>query len=544
MEEDSLQQVECRVCYKTKPFSEFVKDKAYKNDIRPECKECRQKRMNSYLEKWKKERTQKTPPEEKKCSSCMQTKPVSDYTKDKYSKDGLSHYCRDCKAKRHKALVDKWKKERKQRQEIPDEKTCNTCHRLLSKTCFTSNVGSKDGLNGICKECEKKQVKRYKKRWKEERAQRHEKISEKKCPSCNRVLDLSFFYSSNAHKDGLSFYCKSCELKNQALHRDKWEEEREKNQIKTPREKECNVCHRTLPAALFYKNRALKDGLHSTCIQCEKNRGRDYRDNWTAQRKHKNAPGEKECIICHRKLPISMFYKNIRRKDGYNNSCMDCEKQRGLRYVEKWKDERIQGKKDEGFTLFPSFEKKCKMCKKTLPISLFYKKSRSKDGLSPNCRNCDLILAKENSLKRKSKGIKKEIPVEKFCKRCQRMLPSSMFHRLWSAGDGLAPHCKDCKREIYRDYLNKPGVRERLSGYKKEYRERPGVKEHERKRARKYSKKPSVREKRKAYFKEYYGRPEVKEKRKKYLNEYYSRPEVKKRVKQYYVDYQNRKKTA
>ena len=238
-----------------------------------------------------------------------------------------------------------------------------------------------------------------------------------------------------------------------------------------------------------------------------------------------------------------MFYKNIRRKDGFNNTCVDCDKQRGLRYVEKWNTERNHEKKDDGFTLFPSFEKKCKMCKKTLPTSMFYKKSRSKDGLSPYCKNCDLILAKRNLLRRKNKDIKREIPSEKYCKRCRRMLPSSMFHRLWSSGDGLAPHCKDCKREIYKNYLNKPGVKERLSRYKKEYRKRPGVKQQERKRARKYSKKPSVKEKRKAYFKEYYSRPEVKERRKKYLEEYYSRPDVKERVKQYYVDYKNRKKS-
>ena len=42
-----------------------------------------------------------------------------------------------------------------------------------------------------------------------------ESIKEKECPSCHRILPVSKFYESNSHKDGLSFYCKECELQNQ-----------------------------------------------------------------------------------------------------------------------------------------------------------------------------------------------------------------------------------------------------------------------------------------------------------------------------------------
>jgi hypothetical protein len=451
--------------------------------------------------------------------------------------------CRDCKSKKQQALVEKWKKERFQGQNISQEKRCIYCQRTLPSSQFGGNIRSKDGLSNICKECQKKRKEEYKNRWREERGQNPEAISEKECPSCHRILDVSEFYQSNSHKDGLSFYCKECELNHQKKHRAEWKEDRALHRVKIPREKECNICHRVLPTSNFYKNRAFKDGLHSTCIQCETSRSRDYRNKWLEERSsNKILPEEKECATCHRTLSISMFYKNIRRKDGFTSSCIDCEKQRGIEYIEKWKEERGQKGANGSFTLFPAFEKECNICHRILTVAQFYKKSRSKDGLSSNCIECELKLTKERRLKRKKTRKKTVIPEEKFCKKCQRTLPSSKFHKNCDSSDGLARYCGECKNKMHKEYRSKPGVMEKLSEYKKEYRNRPGIREHERKRARKYARRPYVKEKRSAYYKEYYSRSEVKERRKKYLKEYYTRPKVKERVKQYYLEYQKRKK--
>ncbi len=544
MEANILKNIECRVCHQIKPLTEFPKDKASKIGYRNECKQCKQKRSKALQKKWEKERLErKDIPQEKKCNDCHQIKPISEFTKDKNSKDGLSHYCKYCKAKRHQNLVLKWKEERSKRKEITHEKKCSRCQRILPVIRFGSNIRSKDGLSGMCKECHNKQSKEYKERWKKDRLQNPINLTQKKCPSCQRLLNKSEFYEMYSYKDGLSFYCKECELKHQKKHKKKWEKERNTNLIKIPKEKKCIICHRILLANKFYKNRSSKDGLNSVCIQCDSNRQKEYMIRWKEElSKNRISLKEKKCAMCKRILPISMFYKNKRHKTGLSSSCIECINQRSRDYIVKWDKQRAEKETIDTFTLFPSFEKICNTCNRMLPKSQFYKKSRSKDGLSSNCIECDLKLVKEMRIKRKSKKIKQEIPEEKFCKKCQRMLPSSEFHRLWSTGDGLAMHCKECKSEIYKDYLKKPGVKKRLSDYKKEYRTRPGIKEHERKRARKYSKRPYVKEKRKTYLKEYYSRPEVKLRRKKYLKEYYNRPEVKERVKLYYQEYQNKKK--
>ena len=544
----SLKKIECRTCHQKKPINEFVKDKTCKNGYRDECKQCKEKRNKKYLVKWAEERSTKTIPEEKKCNYCHQIKPISDYTMDKHSKDGFSHSCRDCKTLKQQKLVEKWKKERIQNKNIiPPAKRCIKCKQILPVSQFGSNIRSKDGLSNICRKCQKKRTSEYKKRWQEEQLLLQKTGNTKnfkKCPSCGQTLDRSDFYISRSHKDGLSFYCKKCELQSQKKHRNIWESKRTKELVRTPRNKTCNICNKTLPLTSFYKNRAFKDGYSSTCILCEINRQKNYKRKWAETRtKNKNNVEEKECVTCHKILPVSSFYSNIRHKDGFTSSCIDCKKQKQQEYIVKWKSERSKISVDNDFTLFPSFEKKCNICKRVLPRVCFYKKTRSKDGYSSNCIDCELGLAKERRINRKKKHKKIVIPVEKFCKRCQRMLPSSMFHKNCDSSDGLAIYCGECKNKMHKEYRGKPGVLEKLKAYTREYRSRPSVREHERKRARKYSRRPYVKKKRKAYLEEYYSHPEVIERRKIYLRNYYSRPDVKERVRLYYLEYQKKKKT-
>ena len=213
-----------------------------------------------------------------------------------------------------------------------------------------------------------------------------------------------------------------------------------------------------------------------------------------------------------------MFYSNIRKKDGLTSVCIDCSKKKGNEYILKWEKERSRKNQQIDFTLFPDYEKKCKSCNRILPISMFYKKIRSKDGLSSNCIECDRKYVKDRRLLKKKNRKKPKIPKEKLCKKCNRTLPSSEFHKNCDSSDGLARICRDCKNKLQREYFSRPEVKKKLSEYKKEYRDRPGVREHERRRARKYSKRPYVKEKRKAYLKEYYSRSEVKERIKRRKN--------------------------
>lgn len=534
---------ECHGCHQVKPITEFSQYMGSKDGFDHLCKECKAKKQKEHILRWEKERAKRIDlPKEKECKSCHKIKPISEFGKDKHRKDGLYHVCKECKNKRHQRLIQRWEKKRSQKVDIPDEKTCIKCQRVLPVSQFTKSINYKDGLDNICKECWSQRRKENKARWREERLRKPDSITQKKCPSCRRVLPISGFYKVDGRKDGLSFYCKECELKKQREYSQKWEEERSQRKTE-PKEKECNICHRVLPISKFYKNRRFKDGINATCIECETKRKREYIVSWKENRdQKKDYPPEKECIKCHRVLPISHFNKNKRRKDGLTSACKDCEVKQQEKYIVKWAEERKQHQEDDSFTLFPTFEKRCNICKRILPTFQFYKNSRRKDGLSSNCIECELKIAKDLRIKRKKKRRKTVIPKEKFCKKCQRLLPSSEFHKNCDSSDGLAMYCRECKNKMYKEYRNRPEVHKRMLDYWKQHSKDPKVVQRRREWSREYSKRPYVKQKRKAYFKEYYARPEVKERRKQYLHEYYRRPEVKEKMKLYYKQYNERKK--
>jgi len=419
----------CRVCNQSKPLSEFIKDKAYKDGYRTECKNV---------------------------------KSISEFCKDRYYKDGYHHICKSCQSKRQKEMKTRWEKERKQQSKKIESKTCIKCNKILPISQFTRSVNIKDGFDSICKTCQTQRKKEYKKRWKKQRLQKPDSIKEKECPSCHRILPLSEFYESDSHKDGLSFYCKRCSLQKQKYCSDKWEQERSKKRTMI-KEKECNICHRVLPISQFYKNRRFKSGINATCIRCEHRRQIEYIANWKEKRSQKEEIiDEKECIGCHRILPISSFNQNKRRKDGLTSSCKECEAKRLGRYMVKWKNERAT-KSDDDSILFPSFEKRCCVCNRVLPLSNFYTRPGSKDGFNASCKECDLKRAKTYRLKKKDRP--KITSKEKLCKRCKRTLPSSMFHKNCDSNDGLSTYCGECKNKMHKEYRNNPETHEKLLKY-------------------------------------------------------------------------------
>jgi hypothetical protein len=534
---------QCNVCSQVKQLSEFVKNKNFKDGYRPLCKECQSKKLKEFKKNWAEERSKMLYfPKEKQCKDCLKIKPIDKFSNDINHKSGKNHICKECVAIRHKKYLERWIT---QRTKQPEKKLCIKCNQILLSSEFTKSINSKDGLENLCKSCQKQRVLEYKTRWKKERLEKHFSIKEKRCPSCNQILPVSKFYESDSRKDGLSFYCKECELQKTKQFVEKWEQDRS-NKKTILEKKECNLCHRVLPILKFYKNRRFKNGINATCIECEKNRQKNYIYKWKVKYYEVNKDLiEKECVGCHRILPISYFNKNKRHKDGLTSACKDCEKKRLDIYIQKWESERYK-KKDDLFTLFPTFEKKCNMCKRTLSTSQFYPIARSKDGLSSNCKECERKIAKDARKKYLLSGKWKErlknIPNEKECRRCHQTLPASQFHRRKESSDGLALYCIKCVSFKNKEFRNNPKNHEKLLKYYKEYNHRPEVREHNRKWAWKYAKRPYVKKKRKAYLKEYSSRPEIQKRRKIYLKEYNSRPEVRQRRRQYYKIYTSKEK--
>jgi len=180
---------------------------------------------------------------------------------------------------------------------------------------------------------------------------------------------------------------------------------------------------------------------------------------------------KKECPKCHRFLPLSSFSKDKRTKDKRRCACKDCAKKLELEYMEKWAWERSHGMID--------------------------------------------------------------IPTEKECTRCHRILPISSFGEKKKNRIGRMSACKECDRERQKKYNSRPEVKAKLRGYRREYRDRPEVRERMKEYNKEFIKKPEQRKR----IIEYEQRPERKAKKKEYNKKYLSRPEVKEHIKQYQAEY-------
>lgn len=86
---------------------------------------------------------------EKLCKCCGETKPTSEFHKDKSKSDGLNAYCKPCTIKRQQAFSC-----RPPRFKAPDgHKKCNHCKVILPLENFTLLASSFDGHAKTCKAC-------------------------------------------------------------------------------------------------------------------------------------------------------------------------------------------------------------------------------------------------------------------------------------------------------------------------------------------------------------------------------------------------------
>jgi len=351
---------------------------------------------------------------------------------------------------------------------------------------------------------------------------------QKYCKGCGRILPQDHFHLDRRIKDGLSDKCNECVYK----RHDKWLERIEKTRkkkLKKEKMKECQICHEIRPINWFNKNKSTKDGYGQQCNICRKEVLKENVKIWTHQRKEKKIKQEKmKCRICKQVLPISSFSKSRHTKNGYFHHCKNCHKKMDKQFQRRWEKER--NRKDFEFSLDLRLEKKCKLCGKNLPLSMFWFRRASKDGHSHYCKNCSSIKIKKRNKRLKERGFPKElIPDEKQCAKCKQVLSKNHFRKDSTSSTGLDDYCKDCRNEYYRQYSSRPEVKQK----KKEYSRLPEVMKRKRKQARKYSRRPEVAKRIKAYKKEYRKRDYVKKKRREYEREYRKRPEVIAKKKEY-----------
>ncbi len=98
--------------------------------------------------------------------------------------------------------------------------------------------------------------------------------------------------------------------------------------------------------------------------------------------------------------------------------------------------------------------KLCRKCKKLKSKSEFGKKSRNKDGLDYNCKDCVRAYVRER-YKKEGKGLKKYYRYEechrvvdgvkqKRCRRCKSWKAENQYYKHSRHKDGLSEWCKEC----------------------------------------------------------------------------------------------------
>jgi len=112
IEENKEDTKRCYICGETKPLTEFSRDKYQKDGYSRKCRECnRIYQRKKYNEAKKEKLKQKYGADYKKrCGYCQQVKPAKDFHKRKSAIDGLQMYCKTCMAELQRKRAERYKK--------------------------------------------------------------------------------------------------------------------------------------------------------------------------------------------------------------------------------------------------------------------------------------------------------------------------------------------------------------------------------------------------------------------------------------------------
>ena len=505
-------ELQCRMCKENKPLQEFDRGFFGKQGYDVYCHECRAERDNNTEEITK-----------KACRQCGEVRSISKFAETASTRDGYYKECLECQeANRHRR-----REQRAQAVWKGDMAECNLCG-MLKPTYELGRPRYTKRHTRYCYECIKKMTDQWIQQYQREREE-HGWPLLKKCKGCGRIVRSDHFYLDRRKKDGFAEYCDTC---TEERYRDRLtmlQEKHLKKPVRSNAKKECMICRVMKPVSNFSKNKTIADGLNQMCRTCSAQIRREDVQIWSLQRNKKGiAPEELECCICHRILPIEMFTRSKHRKQGYRDICKECLHAKENEFFDRWAAQREQYPYE--FSLFIATEKKCKLCGKMLPLTEFWNRRASKDGLNHYCKECNTLRTKQRNQRLRKRGFPEElIPAKRQCQHCKRILPQTSFSRDAIASDGLCHVCKDCMHAYDKQYRTRPEVKQRVRAYG----QRPEVMERKRLAARSYQKKPEVKERVRAYKKEYKKREYVREKLRAYDRIRRQRPAVKQRIKEY-----------
>lgn len=145
----------------------------------------------------------------KRCCTCREEKRVDQFGKNKGNSDGYEKRCKGCRTTIYNQMTNNKNKE----IVIVLSKLCPQCNTEQSSDMFTKHKSRKDGLNSICKGCERNR--------RIELINMEKNIPEfKKCVTCDFQKTSSEFYKRSKSLDGLYGQCKNC----MKIREKKWKE--------------------------------------------------------------------------------------------------------------------------------------------------------------------------------------------------------------------------------------------------------------------------------------------------------------------------------
>jgi hypothetical protein len=142
----------------------------------------------------------------------------------------------------------------------------------------------------------------------------------------------------------------------------------------------------------------------------------------------------KKCNRCWIEKSTLDFQKRSKSKDGLRNQCKECRS-------EQDKD-RCEKNRNRDAIDVPDY-KTCPRCNQEKEGSEFYKDNNTLDGLGGWCKECRVKTTNVNQEKNKAREII-IIPDFKRCARCKIEKPSREFYKTWYNKNGLTSWCRDC----------------------------------------------------------------------------------------------------
>jgi hypothetical protein len=198
--------------------------------------------------------------------------------------------------------------------------------------------------------------------------------------------------------------------------------------------KHCPSCNSDLSLDNFHNNPKSVDGLYNICKACKKIKSKIRRQEIRKKTGYKikgfqyNNEFQRWCSVCKTVLPIEDFYT---KKDSTCSGCHRIAKGGSRDYIQK------------GFKYNNDKELWCSACKSVKPIEEFTKSKRKFRGRNSICKPCQ---------REKYSGTKEYLHKgriynnknQKYCKKCDEVLPVSKFNKNCTEASGLQVYCRKC----------------------------------------------------------------------------------------------------